>query len=81
MTELEIDPYKLSEDQKRTKVQLAVSLQTEFERAQRRNRTEFYTSDDSTGKGKNFQKGCWLSLDEELQNGFVKRSWPRNQCC
>jgi hypothetical protein len=35
------------ENQKRTRVQLPVSLQAELERAQRRNWAEFYTGDDS----------------------------------
>jgi hypothetical protein len=59
-------PRKLSADQKRTSVHLAVSLQAELERAQRRNWTEFYTGDQSRVLWKNFPKGCWLSLDEEL---------------
>jgi hypothetical protein len=57
---------KLSDDQKRTRVQLAVSLQAELEKAQRRNWTEFYTDDEPWVLWKNFPKGCWLSLDEEL---------------
>jgi hypothetical protein len=39
--------HKLSDDQKRTRVQLAVSLQAELGRVQRRNWTEFYTADES----------------------------------
>jgi hypothetical protein len=38
--------HKLSDDQKRTRAQLAVSLQAEFEMAQPRNWTEFYISDE-----------------------------------
>jgi hypothetical protein len=37
----------LSDDQKRTRVQLAVSLHAKLERAQRRNWTGFYTCDES----------------------------------
>jgi hypothetical protein len=59
-------PHKLSGDWKRTRVQLAVSLQTELERTQWRNWTEFYTGGESRASWKNFLKGCWLSLDEEL---------------
>jgi hypothetical protein len=58
--------HTVSDDQKRTRMQLAVSLQAEPERAQRRNWTEFYTGDESWVLCKNFPKGCWLSLDEEL---------------
>jgi hypothetical protein len=39
--------HKFSNDQKQITVQLAVSLQSEFERAQRRNWTEFYTDNES----------------------------------
>jgi DNA-binding IclR family transcriptional regulator len=38
--------HKLSDDQKRTTVQLDLSLQAELERAQRRNWTEFDTGDE-----------------------------------
>jgi hypothetical protein len=48
--------YKLSEDQKRTRVPLAVSLQAELERVQRRNWTEFYTGDESWILWRNFRK-------------------------
>jgi hypothetical protein len=41
------NPHKLSEDQKRTSIQLAISLQAEFEMAQRRNWTEFHINDES----------------------------------
>jgi hypothetical protein len=62
------------DDQKRTRVQLAVSLQVELEKAQQRNWTEFYTCDECRVLWKIFPKGCWLSLDEEPQNGFVQLS-------
>jgi hypothetical protein len=56
----------LNDGQKRTRVQLAVSLQAGLERAQRRNWTEFCTGDESRVSWKNFPKGWWLSLDQEL---------------
>jgi hypothetical protein len=59
-------PHELSDDQKRTRIQLAVSLQAELERAQRRNWTEFDTGNESRILWNNFAKGFWLSLDEEL---------------
>jgi hypothetical protein len=59
-------PHKLSGGQKRTRAQLAVSLQTELERVQRRKWTEFYTGDESEVVWKNCAKGCSLSLDEEI---------------
>jgi hypothetical protein len=62
--------HQLGEDQKRRRVQLVVSLQAEIERTERRNWTEFCTGDESSGKWKNFSKGCWLSLDEELLERF-----------
>jgi hypothetical protein len=40
-------PHKLSDNQKRTRVQLAISLQAELEKAQRKKWTEFYTDDES----------------------------------
>jgi hypothetical protein len=49
-------PRKLSEDQKRTRAQLAVSRRAELERAQRRNWTEFYAGDESLVSWKNFPK-------------------------
>jgi hypothetical protein len=49
-------PHKLSGDPKRTRVQLAVSLQAELEMAQRRNWTEFYTDDESRVLWKFFRK-------------------------
>jgi hypothetical protein len=58
--------HKLSDHQKRSKVQIAVPLQAELDRAQRRNWTKFYTGDKSSVSWKNFAKECWLSLDEEL---------------
>jgi hypothetical protein len=48
----------MSEDQERTKIQLAVSLQTEFERTWQRNWTEFFTGDEFWILWKNFPKGC-----------------------
>jgi hypothetical protein len=39
-------PDKFSDDQKGARGQFTVSLQTELERAQRRNWTEFYTGDE-----------------------------------
>jgi hypothetical protein len=58
--------HKLSEDQKRARVQLAGSLQVELERTQRRNWMEFYTDNEYWALQKNSLKRCWLSLDEEL---------------
>jgi hypothetical protein len=49
--------HKLSDDEKRARVQLAVSLQAEHEKAQRRNWTEFYTGNESWSLGANFPKG------------------------
>jgi hypothetical protein len=62
-------PQKLTDDQRRRRVQLAVSLQAELEKAQRRNRMEFYTGDESWVLWENFPNECWLSLDEELPEG------------
>jgi hypothetical protein len=51
-------PHKLSYDQKRTREHVAVSLQAELERAQRKNWREFYTDDESWILWQNFPKGC-----------------------
>jgi hypothetical protein len=59
-------PHELNDDQKRTRVQFAVSLQVELERAQWRNWTEFYSDDESWVLPKNFPNGCRLSLEEEF---------------
>jgi hypothetical protein len=56
---------KMSDDQKRRKVQLAFSLQGELERAQRRNERSS-TLVISAGYYKKFPKGYSLTLDEEL---------------
>jgi hypothetical protein len=56
----------LSNNQKRLRVQFAVSLQVELERAQRRNWAEFYTDDESRVLWTNFPKECRLSLDDEF---------------
>jgi hypothetical protein len=50
-------PHKLSDNQKRTRAQLAISLQAELKKAQRRNWTEFYTDDESEVLWKKFPKG------------------------
>jgi hypothetical protein len=47
-------------------MKIALSLQAELDRAQPRNRTEFYTGDESRVLWQNFPKGYWLSLDKEL---------------
>jgi hypothetical protein len=56
----------LSDDQKRTRGELVVSLQAELERAASRNWREFCNVDESRITWMSFLKGCWLSLDEEL---------------
>jgi hypothetical protein len=70
-------PYKLSDDQKRTRVQLAVSLQAELERAQRRNWTECDSGDELRVLWKNFPNGGLLSLDEELPQRASPNDWGR----
>jgi hypothetical protein len=72
-------PHRLGDDQKRTRVQLAVSLQAELEKAQQRNWTEFYIGDEFWALWKNLPRGSWLNLNDS-PNRYVEELGPRSQC-